>query len=670
MQMRRALVTGMLLCLPFALGVEDTSCAGRGANGQPNPVPDLTITSPADGLFTNDASVVVTGTARAGWTPIASLEVNGQSVLPLQGDPRDGTWSITLPLDPSKIFNDVFAEMTLEGGSVFRRRITVVAGDGVTTSYVNDGDYSPESIALRLNDRGLDQIEPSIQGLVDIDPGALLPPGTQVIDEYCYAHLFGACIGTADATIEANASPPSPSISSFDVNVDSQTNQARGLITLHDLFVRARVEDGSVGIGFTCHLNMSATTTSIDGNYALEPDAADPTRIDVTQLGGVAVSFGNFSRTTDCDGIFGFVVEAFLDLFVGNFESQMRDALQSFLDQVDPNGNTPLAAGIETALADVDIAGPIGDALGTTLETQLFEVAEDPDGITLGSDGAFLAEPVAGGTCHDASTGQELPGPVPCTSDLPCGEGEVCRAGVGQCVAPANHPDYAASYHVAEPFPALGADTPSSAPYGLGLCVSTSAFNQLLKAQLECGLLTQNVTEVPGLGTLTGSVLSLLVPEIAMFPLATEYELELEPKVSAIVTGSPGPNGELAELRVHALQVRLRDVAHQLPVLLTLSIDARLGLDASLQGGALSFQLGAPDPQSDVAVTFLVNRLGADEAALEDLIAGLFASAAPSLADALGAFPLPDFLGLQLSEVEVGRAGEFLSLYLDLQPAP
>ena len=59
---------------------------------------------------------------------------------------------------------------------------------------------------------------------------------------------------------------------------------------------------------------------------------------------------GSFSSNTDCDGLFGFVVEAFLDLFVGNFESQMQTALADFLDTTDPNGNTPIAGAIETAL--------------------------------------------------------------------------------------------------------------------------------------------------------------------------------------------------------------------------------------------------------------------------------------------------------------------------------
>lgn len=383
----------------------------------------------------------------------------------------------------------------------------------------------------------------------------------------------------------------------------------------------------------------------------------------------MGVTFGNFSDSTNCSGFLGGVVEFFIGVFVGSFENEMRDALQGFLDATDAAGNTPLAAGIETALADIEIAGPIGDALGATLETDLFAVDEDADGVTLGSDAAFTAVPVASGTCHDAS-GVELPGPVACSDAAPCGETETCRAGVGECVAPAGHPDFAASYDVAEPFPVLGPDTPSAVPYGMGLSIGTSAFNQLLKAQLECGLLTTEAEELPGVGVLSGSLLSLLIPEIAMYPLSTLYKLELDPTVGAIITGEPGPGGELAELRIHGLNVNLRDVDEELPILLTVSIDGRIGLDASFSGGALAFQLGTPDPMDDIDITFLLNRLGTDQAQLANVVSGLFAQAAPLLASALGEFPLPTFLGLQLSEVEVGAAGEFLSLYLDLQPAP
>ncbi|MGH0029546.1 MAG: hypothetical protein ACQGVC_07130 [Myxococcota bacterium] len=664
--MRRLVLTAVLLFVtPQLMGAP-------GCNGPPSPTPLLRIDSPATGTFTNASSIVVSGYARRGGGQIASLTVNGIDALPLTGTADEGTWSVSVPLDPNLIFNDVVAEMTLTGFHmpVITTRIAVVAGDGVNTGYVLDGSKSPESIALRLNDSGLDEVEPVITSLVTLDLPTLLPVGTQVINEYCYSSIFGLCIGSADAYIEANASPPSPSISGFSIDVDSQTNHADGLITLNDLFVRARVEDGDHGIGFTCHVNISANVSNIDGNYGLDPDAVDPSLIDVSQQGGVSVSFGSFSDSTDCDGFLGFVVEAFVNLFVGSFEGLMRDALEDFLDTPDVNGNTPVAGAIEVALEDVDIAGPIGDALGAVLDTALFTVDEDVDGITLGSDGSFVANPVASGTCWDDLTDTELPGPVFCDADTPCGVDESCRGLPGECVAPANAPDYPASYHVTESFPSFGATTPGALPYGMGLGVSTSAFNQLLKAQLECGLLTLDVRDLPGLGPLSGSLLVALIPEIAQYPLATPYKLLVDPQIGAIVTGNMGPGGELAELRIHGLQVTLRDVDEELPVLLVASVNASLGLDASFSGGALSFTLGAPDPVNGLEVAITTNRLGTDEASLTSLIEGLFVLALPELSNALEAFPLPDFLGLSLSDVEVGRAGEFLSLYLDLSPSP
>ena len=59
-------------------------------------------------------------------------------------------------------------------------------------------------------------------------------------------------------------------------------------------------------------------------------------------------------------------------------------------------------------------------------------------------------------------------------------------SGPGQCDAPASAPDLLASLHVPNPFPSFLATTPGGLPYELGICISTSAFNQLLRAQSEC----------------------------------------------------------------------------------------------------------------------------------------------------------------------------------------
>ena len=68
-------------------------------------------------------------------------------------------------------------------------------------------------------------------------------------------------------------------------------------------------------------------------------------------------------------------------------------------------------------------------------------------------------------------------------------------------------------------------------------------------------------------------------------------------------------------------------------------------------------------------MTFTLNQLGTDEEVLGDVVEQLFALLLPQLAGALEGFPLPDFLGLQLTSVDVDRAGDFISLYLDLTPA-
>src|SRR6185436_12354267 len=101
--------------------------------------------------------------------------------------------------------------------------------------------------------------------------------------------------------------------------------------------------------------------------------------------------------------------------------------------------NTPIAGAIESSLAGVDIAGPVGSGLGVDLDAPFTSIVEDPVGITFAANvAATVASP---------------------------------------------HPDapvLTASYHVNEAFPTFSATTPvQHLPYGLGLAISTSGFNQL-----------------------------------------------------------------------------------------------------------------------------------------------------------------------------------------------
>jgi len=72
----------------------------------------------------------------------------------------------------------------------------------------------------------------------------------------------------------------------------------------------------------------------------------------------------------------------------------------------------------------------------------------------------------------------------------------------------------------------------------------------------------------------------------------------------------------------------------------------------------------------DVGLTVLRNPIGGNEVVLQLLVPTLMTGALDALQSSLGTFPLPAFLGLDLQLVDLDRNGEYMSLFLDLQPVP
>jgi hypothetical protein len=601
----------LLLCLAAAALV-GTGCSG----GEPG----IFIVTPTSGSFETGASVQVSGLVlNIEEEAIADVRVNGVSVMPLQSM----AFTTTVTLDAQAIVNPIVAEVVGNSGTVLRNRVTVIAGSSIL-----DGDFSVDGLALRIARPGLDELEPLVAGAVDLDLATLVPPGSLVVDDYCYQDSIFGCLGRVDATI--SGSPP-PSLSGFTLDIDPMTDFVAGDITLADLFFRVRV-DAVTGIGFTCHINVSATTTTIFGDYGLGPDVLDPSSVDVSQLGLASVAFGNFSDSTDCDGFLGFIVEAFIGLVISDIQNDfVKPGLESFLNTVDANGNTPVAGAIELALDGIEISGPIGAALGVDLETPIFAVFEDSEGVTIGSDARITAS---------------LPDPTAV--------------------------DLAASYHVSQPFPTFGALAPNGQPYELGICISASAFNQLLKAEVESGLLITTITEFDfgqGPAPITAGLLATLLPAFAVLDPAEPLQMDIRPTMAPFVTGQAGPAGELATLRLAHLEVSVVPVVDPTVVLARAAVDGVLGLDATFSGGDLTFVITPPAAQ-DLSFTLLENPLLANEATLNLLLPQLLTLAVPLIGDSLGTFPLPAFLGLQLSLIDIDRNGEFISLFLDLSPAP
>lgn len=587
----------------------------------------INVTSPSHGEFSTASSITITGSVTGVQPANAALTINGSPVT-VAGN---STFSANVALDGNIVFNPFLLELTNTNTNVtIRDRIVVIAGESVA-----DGALSEDSIALRLNDSGLDSIEGVVSSLVNFDLATLLPVGTVVINDFCAIDGgFLGCLGSVDVVI-AN---PTPSISGFSIDIDSLVNAAAGDVTINDLDVRANI-NGS-GIAPSCGLRLTANSLDILGDYSLEPDALGDA-IDVnliTSPPGIVFSGFNSEFTS---GLCDFpLIGSLIQLIIGDVQPIVVNGLRDFLDDPDGAGpaDAPLAEGIETALAEISIAGPIGEGLGLNLEAPLFAVDEDNAGITLGSDGRITSTP---------------------------------------CTPPPNAPDLLASLAVPEPFPSFGALTPGGLPYGLGICVSTAAFNQLLKAETECGLLQTTLTELdldgPGGNpplAITAAVLATFIPELANADPSTPFEINLIPTLAPALTGNPGPMGEIAELRLGGLVVEVVETIGG-QTIIDGQVDFRAGLDFSFdsQTSELVPSIGAVGA-GDINVDIVNNTVMTNPAQLAFILEILLPGLLPSLGDSLGSFPLPELLGLQIQGVSVEQNGEFVSLFADLVPTP
>lgn len=606
--------------------------------GGTQPPPTITITSPQHGAFTEAATVALGGSFTGVTASNARVLVNGA----LATVSADGSWSLLAPVDPGRIMNPYEAVLGVisTGATVARHRILVHHGAARA-----DGAFSEQSVALRLSDAGLDQVEPLIESGVDLDLPSLLPPGSVVISGYCaLPGPFGTCLGRVTARVDGN---PAPAISGFTIDVDAQPGYAFGDIEVYDLRIDLDL-DGS-GLAPDCGWHFEADVTPILGDYGLRRDAADPTVVDVNLLGAPGVSFVGF----DDDPTYGLcnfpLLGDLIQLIVGDLEPTVRDAFIDFLSDPDGAGaaDAPVADAIEVALADISITGPISGSLGVQLEAPLFEipglwdgVGEDAAGLTLGSDTRVTSSP---GT------------------------------GPGQCTPPAGAPDLAASYHVEELFPDFGALTPGGLPYHLALGISTSAFDQLLKAQVECGLLLTSLTQVDlGFGPvpLTAGVLSVIIPEFRGLPPATALRIDLRPSLAPLLSGSPGPGGEIGEILVPHLVAEIQEsVSNHRWLALAIDFSAGLEIEFDDETSALVFSVQSVSA-SNIAVAVSHNPLAIPVASLQSALPPVLEPVLPTLGAGLGAFPLPSFLGLQLQSVEVSRTGSFLTVYANLAPAP
>ncbi|MGH0029218.1 MAG: hypothetical protein ACQGVC_05475 [Myxococcota bacterium] len=571
----------------------------------------VTILSPVHGAFVTGTHVTVSGQMTE-WDKFFGVQVNGIAV------PLDDTFQVDVPIDPAAIFNRITVEGATRSGAVRRHTIVIVAVDGTTSDFVVDGDFSSEGVALRLADTGLGQITPIVESL-----------STDALDVSDLITSQNPIAQGSFSGISYTANVVEVGFGGFGLSADAMATGLDTDIQIDDFFLEVDLDLGWLG---SCTLEIETAAANLTGSYDLSPLAADPSYVDVSLVSAVGVQLSGFTSqfvSGICDDpLIGDIVN--LIIGQGQIQQLMQDGFEQNLADPDGSGplDSPLAAAIETALAGVSIAGPVGEAVGGMLDAPIVSIAEELDGTTILADAAIFATQ-----------------PHPDAPDLP------------------------ASYGTPGVLPPFGATTPvGGVPYGMAFAISNSAMNQLLKTQIENGLLRQELTEFLGL-PLTAGVLALAIPSFGVLPPSTPLVIGIEPTLAPVFTGNPGPSGEFAELRIGALEVNVRAAGSPQPIL-GLQVGLNAGLDLAFTTAGLEFSLATP-PGNELDIVVTRNTLEANEAQLVFTFQNLFPLFAPELENAIDAFPVPSLLGLELEPLEVAQlGGGYIGLFANLVQTP
>lgn len=591
---------------------------------------DVTITAPEEGTIVPTSSVTVTGTINEYAALGGSLLVDG---VPATVN-ADRTWSAEVAVvgDPGDVV-PVEAVYTEPGGKVYRTETAFVAGPRIDA-----GAYSPNGVGMRFTNTGLTGLGPVINDLAggSFDISGLLLAQQPLIEQ------DDAFLGH---DITANAYEAG--ISSVGLTAQSTAGGVRTNITINGLYIGLDLHISGL-ITADCRLELEIPTTAIVANFDLAPAVGAPHSVDVNLIGAPSVNTGTVNHefiSGICDGdtfLIGDIVDSIAG---GQIQGMIASGFTSQLGDPDGSGpaDSPVADAIEEALAEISIAGSIGAAVGANLDAPFTSITEGASAIDFRADADFYS-----------SVG----------------------TGPNDCQPPPGAPTFGGTFDVPAPYPTLGATTPAGNPYGLGLTISASAFNQLLATMTECGLLNQDITEIELFGStvpITSSVLAAIAPEFATLGPNVPMLVRLVPTVAPFLTTEAGPNGEPSELKIANLHVQFVQpgTAYGDIVRLSIAVDSPMGFDLAYD--AANSQLApsiVPPPASEVSARVRTNAIGANEVALEALFPTLFPTFASGLGDTFAAFPLPGFLGLDLNVVELAQTDGYYILYANLDPAP
>ncbi|MBX3314216.1 MAG: hypothetical protein KF906_07835 [Actinobacteria bacterium] len=588
------------------------------------------ITAPHDGAIVDGDSTTVTGKIRENADVNGTLTVNGVST-PIN---PDRTFSVDLPLGPDGTVTVVEAIYTSPAGKVEKFYSTVVSGPSIDV-----GEYSVDGVGMRFTNTGLNSLGPIINDLASgsFDISGLILAQQPLVHQQDAFLTFDITGNAYEASMGGVNLTASSSASGMNTNI-TISNLAIGLDLL--------IDDGML-IQSRCKLEVNIPQTTINARFDLQPAPGDPSHVDVNLIGTPTV---NTSGVTYeflggiCDGD-AFLIGDIVNAVAGpQISTMIGSGFSSQLGDPDGSGpaDSPIADAIETALAQISIAGSVGEAVNAHLDAPFTQITEGATALDLRSNADFYA----------------TRGTNP-----------------GDCAAVPGAPTLPETFDVPGTYPTLGSTTPSGAPYGLGLVISASTFNQLLGAMTECGLLNQDITELDLAGTplpITSTVLAGLVPQFSTLPANTPMKIRVTPKVAPFLTSAAGPNGESSELKLAGLWIEFIETRNGVDIpWLRLSVSSPLGFELGFDeaNGTLAPTI-TPGPSSQVQAKVIDNNIGANTASIETLFPALFPNFVSGLSSSFAAFPMPSFLGLNVDVVELARQGNYFVLYADLLQVP
>lgn len=579
------------------------------------------LDTPEQGAIVPGASVPLSGRLATGVKAGGVLTVNG-TVVPVAADK---TWSTSIPATPGSYTTTIHVGYTDPDGLYSEQRRTIVTGPKL-----DRGEFAPDGVGMKFTNTGLGQLGPMIQDLA----GGAFDIGPMLMSQH---PLFTTSQSGINATGEATEGV----LGDVAITTSATDGGVAAHIVAKDLFVGINMDLTGL-ISTTCYLEVRVPESLIDATFSLSPLAADPSKVDVNLLGTPTVStpvvtHQFMSGQCDPNSALGPLINAVAG---SSIQSTVNSAFVSALSN-QGDVKSPLATAIQDALGGVSIAGPVGDAVQSTLDAPFTQINTDSSGIDFRSNARFTT-----------NIGTEA----------------------NQCPLVPGAPTLPATYDVPGDYPTLGATSPDGHDYGLALTVSASAFNQLLGSMTECGSLNSAIDQIAvGDQTLpvNSTILSLLVPAFGTgLPANTPMRIVVTPNYAPFLTAETGPSGEPAELMLADLNIDFVEVANA-KSWLKLSVDAPLGFDLAYDAVTSSLQpVLTPPTAEDVVARVQTNAIGADEAGVTAVFPGLFPSFVEPVTSTFQAFPLPSFMGLNLDIAQIARQGNSFVLYTNLDATP